>query len=67
MRRYKKRTSWVRKETNVKDILMTIKEHKWTWAEHVERICDTRWTTRVTVTAPELREKLGQTENQIES
>ncbi len=46
--RDKKRASWIRQQTKVEDIQMTIKKKKWTWAEHVMRKCDNRWTTRVT-------------------
>ena len=34
--RDKKRSSWIRKNTRVKDILVAIKEQKWRWAGHVE-------------------------------
>ncbi len=35
--RDRKRASWIREHTNVADILMTIKNKKWTWAGHVMR------------------------------
>ncbi len=50
--RDKKRASWIREETKVEDILMTIKKKKWTWAGYVMHRCDTRWTTRVTEWQP---------------
>ncbi len=46
--RDKKRASWIREQTKVEDILMSIKNKKWTWAGHVMRRHDTRWTTKVT-------------------
>ena len=42
------RASWIREQTKVEDILMTIKKKKWTWAGHVMRRTDNRWTTKVT-------------------
>ncbi len=33
--RDRKRASWIREQTKVEDILMTIKKKKWTWAGHV--------------------------------
>ncbi len=46
--RDKKRASWIREQTKVEDILMTIKNKKWTRAGHIMRRLDNRWTTRVT-------------------
>ncbi len=46
--RDRKLASWIREQTKVKDILMTIKNKKWTWAGHILRIRDNRWTTRLT-------------------
>ncbi len=48
----KKRASWIREQTNVEEILRTIKNKKWTWAGHVMRRRDNRWTTRVTELQP---------------
>ncbi len=50
--RDKKRASCIREQTKVEDILMTIKNKKWTWAGHVMRRLDNRWTTRVTEWQP---------------
>ncbi len=53
--RDKKRASWIREQTNffkVEDILMTIKKKKWTWAMHIMRRRDNRWTTRITEWQP---------------
>ncbi len=44
--RDKKRASWIREQTKVEDILMTIKNKKWTWAGHVMSRRDNRWTMR---------------------
>ncbi len=46
--RDRKRASWIKEHTKVEDILVTIKNKKWTWAGHVIRRRDKRWTTRVT-------------------
>ncbi len=47
-----KRALWIREETKVEDILMTIKNKKWTWAGHIMCRRDKRWTTRVTEWQP---------------
>ncbi len=46
--RDRKRATWVREQTKVEDILTTIKLRKWSWAGHVMRRTDNRWTKRVT-------------------
>ncbi len=50
--RDKKQASWIREQTKVEDILMTIKNKKWTWAVHIMHRCDDRWTIRVTEWQP---------------
>ena len=40
------------KKTKVQDILKTIQLVKWTWAGHVARRTDGRWTTAVTEWTP---------------
>ncbi len=50
--REKKRASWITEQMQVEDILMTIKNKKWTWAKYVMRRRDNRWTTRVTEWQP---------------
>ncbi len=50
--RDRKRASWIREQTKVEDILMTIKDKKLTWAGNIMRRRDNRWTTRVTVWQP---------------
>ncbi len=51
-RRARKRASWIREQTKVEDIVVTIKKKKWSWAGHVMRRRDNRWTTRVTEWQP---------------
>ncbi len=51
--RDKEQTACIRKQTKVEDILITIKNKKWTWAGHVLCRRDNRWTMRVTVTTQE--------------
>uniref|UniRef100_A0A224YWQ9 Endonuclease-reverse transcriptase n=1 Tax=Rhipicephalus zambeziensis TaxID=60191 RepID=A0A224YWQ9_9ACAR len=46
--RDRKRAEWVREQTGVKDIIVEIKKKKWTWAGHVTRQQDNRWSLRVT-------------------
>ena len=50
--RDKKRGSWTRENTKVKDILVAIKEQKWRWAGHVARREDNSWNKRLTVLIP---------------
>ena len=50
--RDKKRAEWIREQTRVKDILVEIKKKKWTWAGHVMRRQDNRWSLRVTEWIP---------------
>ncbi len=45
--RDRKRALWIKEQTKFADILMTIKSKMWTWAGHVMRRRDSRWTTRV--------------------
>ncbi len=52
--RGRKRASWIREQTKVEDIPMTIKNKKSTWAGHVMRRRDNRWTTRVTEWQPRI-------------
>ena len=39
---------WVRQRTKVTDVVEQIRSRKWTWAGHVSRIRDNRWTLRYT-------------------
>ena len=46
--RDRKRSTWIREQTKVEDILKCIKKKKWQWAGHVSRRQDNRWTKNVT-------------------
>ncbi len=54
--RDRKQAIWIREQTEVEDILMTIKKKikklKWLWAGHIMRRTDNRWTKRVTEWQP---------------
>ena len=50
--RDRKRASWIREQTRVDDVIGTIKKKKWTWAGHVMRRRDNRWTVRLTEWQP---------------
>ena len=52
IKRDRKTNEWVREKTKVQDFLKTIKLGKWTWAGHVARRKDGRWTTAVTEWTP---------------
>ena len=47
-----KTTEWIRKQTKLRDILETISKAKWTWAGHLTRRTDNRWTTKLTFWQP---------------
>ena len=46
--RDRKRSTWIREKTRVKDIIQVIKQQKWRWAGHVARINENRWMKRLT-------------------
>ena len=39
---------WVRERTTLIDIIYTVRKMKWSWAGHINRLKDDRWTSRVT-------------------
>ena len=43
---------WVRENTKVTDVIEQVRRRKWTWAGHVSRIRDNRWTLRITTWKP---------------
>ena len=43
---------WVRERTNVIDIINTVGKMKWSWAGHINRLKDVRWTSHVTTWRP---------------
>ena len=43
---------WVRERTKVIDITTTVRKMKWSWAGHINRLKDDRWTSRVTTWRP---------------
>ena len=43
---------WVRERTKVIDIMYTVRKMKWSWAGHINRLKDDRWTSRVTTWRP---------------
>jgi len=47
-----KTANWIREQTKIRDILKVISKAKWTWAGHVARRDDNRWTTRLTFWQP---------------
>ena len=48
----RKKNEWIRSQTKVRDIVRVIKERKWTWAGHISRIKDKRWTQSITEWKP---------------
>ena len=47
-RRDRKKNEWIRQQTGVKDVLESAARLKWSWAGHVARKNDGRWTKSVT-------------------
>ena len=47
-----KTAEWIREQTKLRDILETIRKAKWTWAGHLTRRTDNRWTTKLTFWQP---------------
>ena len=43
---------WVRERTNVIYIINTVGNMKWSWAGHINRVKDDRWTSHVTTWRP---------------
>ena len=43
---------WVMERTKVIDIMYTVRTIKWSWAGHINRLKDNRWTSRVTTWRP---------------
>lgn len=54
-KRDKKTIQWIRNQTQVVDIIQSIKGKKWRWTGHLTRTSDNSWTKRV----PEWRPWLG--------
>ena len=47
-----KTAEWIREQTKIRDILEVISNAKWTWAGHVARRDENRWTTKLTTWEP---------------
>lgn len=45
--RDRKTNEWIRDKTKVKDVMAIIARKKWTWAGHIARMHESRWTRRV--------------------
>ena len=48
----RKTNIWVREKTKVIDIISNVRKMKWSWAGHINRVKNDRWTTRVTTWRP---------------
>ena len=49
---------WVRERTKVIDIINTVRQMKWSWAGHINRLKDDRWTSRVATWRPYEKKRL---------
>ncbi len=66
--RDRKRATWLREQTKVENILMTIKKKKWSWVGNIMHRTYNRWTKKISgMATKELQEKLpGQAVNRVE-
>ena len=53
----RKTNVWVRKKTKVTYVIEQVRRRKWTWAGHVSRIQDNRWTLHITTGKPYERKR----------
>ncbi len=51
-KRDRKTNEWIRSMTRVTDIIQTVKQKKWSWAGHLARSSDGRWTKLITEWTP---------------
>ena len=54
----RKTNTWVRAKTGVTDVIKTTRTMKWSWAGHISRLKDDRWTKRITTWKPYGRKRL---------
>ena len=54
----RKTNTWVRAKTGVTDMIKTARRMKWSWAGHISRLKDDRWTKRITTWKPYGRKRL---------
>ena len=50
--KYRNINIWVRERTKVIDITNSVRKMKWSWAGHINRLKDDRWTSRITTWRP---------------
>ena len=50
--RDRKTNIWIRVKTKVTDVIEQVRRRKWTWAGHVSRVRDNRWTLRIITWKP---------------
>ena len=50
--KYRRTNIWVRERTQVIDVMYAVRKVKWSWAGHVNRLKDNRWTSRATTWRP---------------
>ena len=48
----RKTNIWVRERIKVIDIISNVRQMKWSWLRHINRLTDDRWTSRVTTWRP---------------
>ena len=56
--KYKNKSLWVRKQTDLRDIIECIIHSKWKWDGHIVRMEDNKWTTRLTKWAPRTHNRM---------
>ena len=55
--RDRKTNIWISEKTKVTDVIEQVRRRKWTWAGHVSKIQDNRWTLRITNWKPYERKR----------
>ena len=55
---------WVRERTKLIDIIYNVRKMKWSWAGHINRLKDDRWTSRVTTWRPYDKKKTSRETSQ---
>ncbi|MHB9323508.1 hypothetical protein ACW0TE_00840 [Fusobacterium polymorphum] len=48
----RKTNCWVREQTRCRDVISTVKGYKWSWAGHLARRMDDRWSIKTTLWVP---------------
>ena len=64
--RDRKTNIWVREKAKVTDVFEHVRRRKWTWAGHVTRVRNNRWTLRIITRKPYKRKRQRKTGDTLE-